>query len=109
MPRQFDEIQLEITIKGPMVADLLQLLERSKIQVVPREFNRTVSAPQSAPAESGPLLVSVPKAASILGVSKSTLWSLLREGKIKPIRIGRRVLISVQEIKNLLERSAGQD
>ena len=39
-----------------------------------------------------PICVTVPEACRLLGVSKSTVWSLIASGRIKVARVGRRTL-----------------
>jgi excisionase family DNA binding protein len=47
-------------------------------------------------------LVSVEDAAFILSVSERTVRSLISKGKLKPTRIGRRVLIPWEEIDRFI-------
>lgn len=50
--------------------------------------------------DGGPLLFSVKGAAETLGVSRGTLYELVRSGEIEHVRVGSRILIS----RNALER-----
>ena len=52
-----------------------------------------------------PLFVSVPKAAKLLGVGKTLLYTQIRLGKFPHRRIGGRIVISVK----VLERMANED
>jgi|HubBroStandDraft_6_1064221.scaffolds.fasta_scaffold968287_1 excisionase family DNA binding protein len=54
-------------------------------------------------------LVSVAVAATELGVSRGTLYSLVRQKKIPHVRIGDRVLLSVEKVLAALEVPAEQD
>lgn len=45
----------------------------------------------------------VEEAAESLGLSRWTIRSYIRDGKIRPTRIGRRVLIEIAEIERLLQ------
>lgn len=45
------------------------------------------------------LLLTVPQAANRLGISRSTLYLLLRNGDITAIKIGRSVRIAVAELE----------
>lgn len=47
--------------------------------------------------------VSIPDGASMLGVSKTILWRLRREGKVKFIKIAGRTVITLAEINRILE------
>jgi excisionase family DNA binding protein len=48
------------------------------------------------------LTVSVPEAARLLGVSRMTAYSAVREGTIPSLRIGRRVLVPRAALDQLL-------
>jgi excisionase family DNA binding protein len=50
-------------------------------------------------------LENVESAARALSLSPWTIRAYIRQGKIRPIRIGRRVLIEVSEIRRLIEES----
>ena len=55
--------------------------------------------------------VSVKKAATMIDLSERTVWTLIKEGKIRSVRCGARVIVSVQSLrefvegKNLMERN----
>ena len=57
-------------------------------------------------------LRSVEEAAGLLGISKWTVRSYIKAGKLKPVRLGRRVLLAEEELERLvagaLESQAGQ-
>ena len=48
-------------------------------------------------------LKSVEQAAELWGVSAWTVRAYVRQGKINPVRIGRRVLIEPREIERVIE------
>jgi excisionase family DNA binding protein len=48
-------------------------------------------------------LQSVDKAAETLSVSPWTVRAYIRQGKVRPVRIGRRVLIEPEEIRRIIE------
>jgi excisionase family DNA binding protein len=50
------------------------------------------------------LLVSIPEAAAILGIGKSTLFALLAEGTIPVRKIGARSLIAVSDLEDFIAR-----
>jgi excisionase family DNA binding protein len=50
-----------------------------------------------------PIGVSIPQAAKMLGVSKKTFYPLIREGKVRTVKIGRRVLVSVQSLHEFMD------
>ncbi len=51
-----------------------------------------------------PLLVSVEHAAGLLGIGRTTLYELIRQGDVRPIRIGRCVRIPQRELEAYVER-----
>jgi excisionase family DNA binding protein len=50
-------------------------------------------------------LMSVEKAAETLGISPWTVRAYLREGKLQPVRIGRRVLLQPTELERFVNES----
>lgn len=51
--------------------------------------------------------LSVPEAASRLGLSTSTAWRAIRKGEIRSERVLGRVLVPVSEIDRILEHGLG--
>jgi excisionase family DNA binding protein len=47
-------------------------------------------------------LKSVEQAAQVLGISPWTVRSYIRVGKLKPVRLGRRVLLAEDELERLV-------
>jgi excisionase family DNA binding protein len=47
-------------------------------------------------------LLSVEDAAGLLGISKWTVRSYIRDGRLKPVRLGRRVLLAEDELERLV-------
>jgi excisionase family DNA binding protein len=52
-------------------------------------------------------LLSIEASADVLSISKWTVRSYIRTGKLKPVRIGRRILLTEAELERLI--TAGQD
>lgn len=50
------------------------------------------------------LTIGLKEAAESLGLSHWTLRAYVRQGKIKSVRIGRRVLVEPSELERLIER-----
>lgn len=48
------------------------------------------------------------EAAAIVGISYSLLRKFVKQGKIKTIRVGKRLLIPEEEVKKLLEELINQ-
>lgn len=49
---------------------------------------------------------SIDEAAHALGVGRSLIFTLLKEGKLKSIRVGKRRLIPTTELQAFLDRQA---
>jgi excisionase family DNA binding protein len=49
-----------------------------------------------------PLTVTVPQAAKLIGVGTTTAWELVHSGRLRSVRLGRRVLIPRSAIIELL-------
>ena len=59
-------------------------------------------------AELPKLVCNIPETCHILGdISRSTLWRLCKAGKLKPVRIGRRVLFTLRAINDFLNGDRG--
>lgn len=52
-----------------------------------------------------PLAVSVPKAAELLGLSKTTVWGFVKNGDLISARLGRRVLIPINSLESFLKEA----
>ena len=53
-----------------------------------------------------PLSVTVRRAAEISGLGKTSIFQLLKEKKLTRIKVGRRTLVSVPELREFLDASA---
>lgn len=53
--------------------------------------------------EAGKLVLDVRQAAHVLSISPWTVRRYITDGKLKPVRIGRRVLIEPSELQRLVE------
>ena len=47
--------------------------------------------------------VSVPEAAVMLSLGERTVWELLKLGKIRSHRVGKRVIVSVQSLRDFVD------
>ncbi len=52
----------------------------------------------------GHLLIGAKAASSTLGVSVRTIWRLVDDNKLRPVRIGRRVLFSQKALHAFIRR-----
>jgi excisionase family DNA binding protein len=48
------------------------------------------------------LTVSVPEAARLIGIGTTTAWELVHTGRLRTVRLGRRVLVPRSAIRELL-------
>ena len=53
-------------------------------------------------------LKSVEEAAGLLGISKWTVREYIREGKLQPVRLGRRVLVEEVELERFVAEGKNQ-
>ena len=53
------------------------------------------------------LTYSVPEACEALQISRTTLWKLVRSRRLKPVRIGRRVLFSLKALEDFINGDNG--
>jgi excisionase family DNA binding protein len=59
---------------------------------------------------SEPLVVSVREGARRLGLGRDTAYRLVREGRLRSLSVGRKILIPVRELEAFVEREAqGED
>ena len=53
-----------------------------------------------------PLTVSVPEAAGLLGLSRSSTYEAVRRGDIPSIRIGVRILVPIRRLEEMIDAAA---
>ena len=53
------------------------------------------------------LTYSIPEVCEALQISRTTLWKLVRSRRLKPVRIGRRVLFSLRALEDFLNGEGG--
>ena len=105
MPKVPNEIHLELVLKGTFVRDLLQLLEQSLAQTTLKR-EPVIDEPRPLLRETGPLAVSVKEAAAIIGISRTGFFGMLKEGKVRSIRIGRRTLIPMEALEAFVAQAS---
>lgn len=49
-----------------------------------------------------PLVTSVTQAATTLGLGRTSIYALIREGRLEAVKIGRRTLVKVDSIRRLI-------
>jgi len=47
--------------------------------------------------------VSIQEAAKMLGISKPHFYPLMKEGKVRTVKVGRRTLVSVQSLRDFVD------
>jgi excisionase family DNA binding protein len=51
------------------------------------------------------LTMTVEEASEALGISRSLAYELVRQGEIPSLRLGRRIVVPVRALENLVERA----
>ncbi len=65
--------------------------------------------PVPAPAPSSrQVAYSIPQAALALGISKTSVWKLIKEGDLPAVKLGRRTLIPTGALQTLLDGLKGR-
>jgi excisionase family DNA binding protein len=52
-----------------------------------------------------PIAVSINEAAAILGIGRTSIYRLIKEGRLETVKLGRRNLVKTRSIKALAEAS----
>jgi excisionase family DNA binding protein len=55
------------------------------------------------------LIVSIPEAAKVLSLSRSTIYELMDAGELTKVKFGRRTCITVDSIKAAVKARIGED
>jgi excisionase family DNA binding protein len=56
----------------------------------------------STTTDTAKLTYSIPEACKALQISRTTLWKLVKARRLKPVRIGRRVLFTTRALEEFL-------
>jgi excisionase family DNA binding protein len=90
-------------------------VERSAKHLPPRNdrrprqrFTKTHRARGPPPTPMTPLAVSVSEAARLIGICRAMLYVLIKDGQLQIVKIGRRSLITTDEIKRFLAARAAE-
>lgn len=57
---------------------------------------------QSQPADGPPIAYRIEDAARALGVGRTTIYRLIRDGKLRIVKVGKRSLITASELQSFL-------
>lgn len=64
----------------------------------------TSATPTDHDRETRPLLISIAQAAAILAVSRSSIYQLIWNEQLTPIRIGRSIRFTIEQIEDFVAR-----
>lgn len=78
--------------------------ERLSTDIEVLEAVARIPAGATAP-DGGPLLLSVKDAAKHLGVSYGLLYEMINRGEVPHVRLGKRILISRENLKSFIEEN----
>jgi excisionase family DNA binding protein len=62
----------------------------------------STGVPHEAPEGVRPLAVPVKTACKLVGVGNTTMWALIKAGRVKTVSIGRRRLVIYSSLESLL-------
>jgi excisionase family DNA binding protein len=54
------------------------------------------------------LAVTVPQAAEMLGLGRTKTWEPVRRGRLRSLRVGKRVLVPVRELERFLTEAMAE-
>lgn len=70
---------------------------------------RMPAEPEQAELSPRPVLISVQETARIMGIGKDTVYALCNSGQLPHIRLGKRILVSVDGLKAWIASNDGRD
>ena len=85
---------------------------------IPLNSNTGIRIPAGAPPKKTeskrtesitPIVVSIPQAAKMLGVSKDTFMVLVKAEKVRTVRINKRVIVSIQSLRDFVDGKSEPD
>jgi excisionase family DNA binding protein len=79
----------------------IPLNTNSSIRILAKQ---TEPKPERKKAESIPQIgVSIPQAAKLLNIGKPLMSNLIKTGKIRAVKLGKRVVVSVQSLREFVD------
>jgi len=73
----------------------------SGIRILPKQAE---PKPECRQAESIPQIgASIQEAAKMLGISRPHFYPLIKEGKVRTVKIGKRVVVSIQSLRDFVD------
>ena len=96
-----------------MTIDIEEVRGSRTARAVEKPAEKPVEKPKPEPAGTKlldgiqPMVYGVRDAGRILGISRSSVYVLLKSGLLTPVRIGRRLLFTESELRAFVERNRG--
>lgn len=95
-------MQSNKTILSSLLSEALPLVEEWLRQVVSDEVSRTLENERKKARPERYLSRS--EVCELLNISKPTLWAKTKQGEIKAVHVGRRVMFAESEVKRFMGR-----
>ncbi len=86
-----------------VVEEVLNALDYSKAPALEPEYLDN-DIPQNSSPENTKLTLTVPEAARIVGICNPKMYELVRAGKIRSIKVGKKILISRKSLTDWVEK-----
>jgi excisionase family DNA binding protein len=104
-------IELRLLSNGRQVSleDLADLIAARVASRVTVEVKQHLAPPRITQANPKTTVASVRDATQLLGLSRSTLWKLIKEKRLETVRLDRRTLIRMESIERLLTEGIRED
>jgi hypothetical protein len=86
-------------------AKAARLASTASVDPIPAKIARLASDSSTIPQRTTTV---VPGLSNTLGCGATLAWRLVRNGQVKSLRLGRRVLVTIDSIDELIEREANR-
>jgi excisionase family DNA binding protein len=96
-----------------MTIDIEEVRGSRTARAVEKPVEKSIKKPESESHGANPLggiqpmVYGVRDAGRILGISRSSIYALLKAGLLTPVRIGRRLLFTERELRAFVEKNRG--
>ena len=90
--------------------EVIQVVEKALLSldspVAPMQepANLDNDIPQNSSPENTKVTLTVPEAAQLIGISNPKMYELVRAGKVRSVRVGKKILISRKSLMDWLEK-----
>ena len=90
--------------------EVIQVVEKALLSldspVAPMQepANLDNDIPQHSSPENTKVTLTVPEAAQLIGISNPKMYDLVRAGKVRSVRVGKKILISRKSLMDWLEK-----